>query len=419
MSSELALSVQGLGKRYYTPQRNQRGGALVRHLRNLGLLPARKEDYFWALRDISFDVPRGEILGIMGKNGSGKSTLLKILSGVTLPTEGKAIVNGKIGSLLEVGTGFHPDLSGRENIYMNGALLGISRRDIKGAFDEIVDFSGIEEFIDVPVKRYSSGMYVRLAYAIASKLRSDILILDEVLAVGDMAFQEKARNNIKEMIKSERTVLFVNHNVPSMMSLCTVGVLMDKGGVVKIGSMREVAREYIKCVYGFEKHGGDLPCHVDLINKERLYKTNTDSVFDSVSTFNEMGYPSSRFFTGEDIIVKMYINKVLFDYSYFAVLLYDIYGNRVATINSTHCGCTFKERGESVVECRIKSIRLGTGRYFLMLDYGFCGGDRFSLSGQECIPGAMEIEIECKDFVQGIGMTADQGAVHQSEWRIL
>jgi len=196
-NDNFSVCVEGLSKRYVVPHRDESIGKMGRialHLREFFPFMGRDEvDYFWALRDLSFEVKQGEILGILGRNGSGKSTLLKILSGVTQPTAGRAILRGRVGSLLEVGTGFHPDLTGRENVFMSGVLLGLSRREIAAKFDEIVDFSGIEQFIDVPVKRYSSGMYVRLAYAVASLLRSDILILDEVLAVGDAAFTEKSK----------------------------------------------------------------------------------------------------------------------------------------------------------------------------------------------------------------------------------
>ena len=214
MSSDVVIRVEGLGKRYVAPGRDGSDGLRARmaaHLKEyVPFLRHGEDDYFWALKDVSFEVKRGEILGILGRNGSGKSTLLKILSGITQPTEGRAWLKGRIGSLLEVGTGFHPDMTGRENIFFAGAMLGLSQREVRAKFDEIVDFSGIEEFIDMPVKRYSSGMYVRLAYSVASMLRSDILILDEVMAVGDAAFREKSQKNIEKAAKDGRTILFVS-----------------------------------------------------------------------------------------------------------------------------------------------------------------------------------------------------------------
>ena len=213
MSSDVVIRVEGLGKRYIAPHRAGRDGLRVRlaaHLKEyVPFLRQGEDDYFWALKDVSFEVKRGEILGILGRNGSGKSTLLKILSGITQPTEGRAWLKGRIGSLLEVGTGFHPEMTGRENVFFSGAMLGLSQREVRAKFDEIVDFSGIEEFIDMPVKRYSSGMYVRLAYSVASMLRSDILILDEVMAVGDAAFREKSQKNIENAAGDGRTILFV------------------------------------------------------------------------------------------------------------------------------------------------------------------------------------------------------------------
>jgi len=179
-------------------------------------------DYVWALKDINFSVQHGEVLGIIGRNGAGKSTLLKILSRTTSPTTGSVKIKGRVASLLEVGTGFHPELSGRENIFLNGAILGMSKQEIKSKFDEIVDFSGVERYIDTPVKRYSSGMYVRLAFGVAAHLEPEILIVDEVLAVGDAEFQKKALGKMKDVSNRQgRTVLFVSHNIPAIKSLCT------------------------------------------------------------------------------------------------------------------------------------------------------------------------------------------------------
>ena len=199
----------------------------------------------WALKDINFSVQQGEAVGIIGSNGAGKSTLLKILSRVTGPTSGEVKVKGRIASLLEVGTGFHPELTGRENIFLNGAIMGMSRSEIRRKFDEIVDFSGVEKFIDTPVKRYSSGMYVRLAFAVAAHLEPDILIVDEVLAVGDAEFQKKCLGKMKVESEQEgRTVLFVSHNMTAIQSLCTKGILLTKGHLKKMGGIDSVVNEY-------------------------------------------------------------------------------------------------------------------------------------------------------------------------------
>jgi lipopolysaccharide transport system ATP-binding protein len=199
----------------------------------------------WALKDVSFTVEQGEVLGIIGGNGAGKSTLLKILSSVTAPTSGRVKVKGRIASLLEVGTGFHPDLTGRENVYLNGAILGMSRKEIDRKFDEIVDFSGVEKFIDTPVKRYSSGMYVRLAFAVAAHLDSEILIVDEVLAVGDAEFQKKCLGKMDNAAKEGRTVLLVSHNMGAIESLCQKTIMMEAGFISSIGDTRDVVSKYI------------------------------------------------------------------------------------------------------------------------------------------------------------------------------
>jgi lipopolysaccharide transport system ATP-binding protein len=200
--------------------------------------------HFWALRDVSFSVARGEVLGILGRNGSGKSTLLKILSQITEPTRGEVVRRGRAASLLEIGTGFHPDLTGRENIFLNGAILGLKRREIEARFDRIVDFSGIGPFLDTPVKRYSSGMYVRLAFSIAAHRDPEILIVDEVLAVGDTEFQRKCMARMLEVAQQGRTVLLVSHNMSALQTLCTRGLLLDRGQTVFHGDIGPAIREY-------------------------------------------------------------------------------------------------------------------------------------------------------------------------------
>jgi len=203
-------------------------------------------DTFWALKDISFTVQPGEVLGIIGRNGAGKTTLLKILTRITEPTSGTAIINGRVASLLEVGTGFHPELTGRENIYLNGSILGMKKNEITSKFDEIVDFAEIEKFIDTPVKRYSSGMYVRLAFAVAAHLEPEILLVDEVLAVGDVEFQKKAIGKMRDVSKEHgRTVLFVSHNMAAVMNLCTKGILLTNGTLDKLGDINDVVSYYL------------------------------------------------------------------------------------------------------------------------------------------------------------------------------
>lgn len=206
--------------------------------------PSQEDDHIWALKDVSFDVKKGEVLGIVGRNGAGKSTLLKILSRITKPTCGIAWINGSIGSLLEVGTGFHQELTGRENIYLNGAVLGMRRSEITKKFDEIVSFAETEKFIETPVKRYSSGMYLRLAFAVAAHLETDILLVDEVLAVGDAEFQKKCLGKMDEVTKKGRTVLFVSHNMGAISSLTSRSILLDKGRIKKIGPTNQVIDKY-------------------------------------------------------------------------------------------------------------------------------------------------------------------------------
>ena len=261
--SDVAIRCEGLSKRYRIGERESYK-ALRDTLTDAMYAPARRirsifkgvegtngtsapsgDNTFWALRDVSFEVKHGEVVGIIGRNGAGKSTLLKILSRITKPTEGQVKINGGVGSLLEVGTGFHPELTGRENIYLNGAILGMKRVDIARKFDEIVAFAEIERFLDTPVKRYSSGMYVRLAFAVAVHLEPEILIVDEVLAVGDSQFQKKCFQKMREIGRGGRTILFVSHNMSAIRSICNRGVILERGRIMEKGEINDVVDSYL------------------------------------------------------------------------------------------------------------------------------------------------------------------------------
>jgi len=250
--SDVAIRVEGIGKRFrlgqtasYGSLRDTLTGLFQRALRRPGARPGGGHDYIWALKDVSFEVKRGEAVGFIGRNGSGKSTLLKILSRITSPTEGYAEIRGRAGSLLEVGTGFHPDLSGRENIYLNGAVLGMKKVDIDRKLEQIVAFSEIGEFLETPVKHYSSGMYVRLAFAVAAHLEPDILLVDEVLAVGDAAFQKKCLGKMNEVTRQGRTVLFVSHAAASVEALCPRAIWLDAGKVRLDAASHEAISAYM------------------------------------------------------------------------------------------------------------------------------------------------------------------------------
>jgi lipopolysaccharide transport system ATP-binding protein len=265
MKNEVVIRVEGLGKKYVIGHEFQRGryvtmrDVIARTARRLGrtamdlvrgrpIIVGDELEEVWALKDCSFEVKRGEITGVVGPNGAGKSTLLKILSRITEPTEGRVTIKGRVASLLEVGTGFHPELTGRENIFLNGTILGMTRREIRAKFDEIVDFAGIEKFLDTPVKRYSSGMYVRLAFAVAAHLESEIVVVDEVLAVGDSAFQKKCLGKMREVSQGGRTVLFVSHNVQAVQTLCTRAIFLNQGMLVSEGGTQQVLEAYLGAV---------------------------------------------------------------------------------------------------------------------------------------------------------------------------
>ncbi len=246
--SDIVIRAENLGKKYRIshetaqPYRTFRETLAKGFQRRRG--SAHQEEEFWALRGVDFEIRRGDVVGVIGRNGAGKSTLLKILSRITEPTTGYVDLNGRVASLLEVGTGFHPELTGRENVYLNGSILGMRREEVRRKFDEIVSFAEVERFIDMPVKRYSSGMYMRLAFSVAAHLEPEILIVDEVLAVGDSAFQKKCLGRMEEVSAGGRTVLFVSHNLGTLLSICDKGILLDAGGCVANGNIRSVVKAY-------------------------------------------------------------------------------------------------------------------------------------------------------------------------------
>jgi lipopolysaccharide transport system ATP-binding protein len=257
---DIAIRAQGLGKQYrigrmpkgYATLRDSLMGSLWSTWRRMGMFLhgqtaglGTENETIWALKDVSFEVKRGEVIGIIGRNGAGKSTLLKVLARITEPTEGQAEIYGRVGSLLEVGTGFHPELTGRENVYLSGAILGMRKEEIVRKFDEIVSFSGVEQFIDTPVKHYSSGMYLRLAFAVAAHLDPEILIVDEVLAVGDAAFQKKCLGKMESVAKEGRTIFFVSHNMPAVTRLCQRVIYLDEGKLCHDGSSHEAIKAYL------------------------------------------------------------------------------------------------------------------------------------------------------------------------------
>jgi len=317
-------------------------------------------DHFWALRDINLEVKQGEILGIIGKNGAGKSTLLKILSRVTAPTKGNINVKGRIASLLEVGTGFHPELTGRENVFMNGAILGMSKQEINSKLDEIIEFSGVEDFVDTPVKRYSSGMYVRLAFAVAAHLDPEILIIDEVLAVGDAEFQDKCLGKMKDVSRAGRTVLLVSHNMSSINSLCSRVVWVDRGAIGKCGSPNKIISQYLSR---------------DVLKAEMLWdKKNNDQAECSVLTIkrvaveNEQGNVCYDFYPDEQIrfTVEYTVNTRL-DGARLNLTVMTKQGLNVFVVTDweTQAGSRFE--GKYLASCLVPGDLFNTMEYILYL----------------------------------------------------
>jgi len=313
------------------------------------------KEEFWALKNVSFNVMPGEIIGIIGANGAGKSTLLKILTGITPPTEGEIVMHGRIASLLEVGTGFHPELTGRENIFLNGAILGMTKKEIVKKFDDIVEFSGIGKFIDTPVKRYSSGMYVRLAFSVAAHMEPDILLVDEVLAVGDIEFQKKCLGKMEEVSqKSGRTILFVSHNMAAIKNLCKRSVLIENGSIAMIGETNEVVDFYLSSTVGMQKAVYTFQEQASPVSIEKISILNNEDKETFKLPVSENFKTEVTFHCKEDIE-----NAVL------AVLIYS--QNKDLLLYSTNADKTGKynkyKKGTYVATVEIPAFLFNVGQY--------------------------------------------------------
>jgi lipopolysaccharide transport system ATP-binding protein len=365
--SASAIVVDGIGKRYLIgeTERNRtfRETIVDAAKRPIKWMTGHRKEHrepFWALRDVSFEVKPGEVVGILGRNGAGKSTLLKVLSRITAPTTGRARLRGRMGSLLEVGTGFHPELTGRDNIQLNGSILGMSKSEIRKHFDEIVAFAEIERFLDTPVKNYSSGMYMRLAFAVAAHLDPEILVIDEVLAVGDTAFQKKCLSKMDSVAKQGRTVLFVSHNMAAVSALCSTGILLEEGKVIESGSIQKVIHRYSSSGAGssaahWRGDEGDTNARL----KETWVKSLApDASFDTTADL-EIGVRLDVLRPIEGLIIGV---RLLSQYDYeLAYLLYD--DRESSTPPSI-------QPGEMTKRFIIPGNTLAAGSYRIVLDIG-------------------------------------------------
>jgi lipopolysaccharide transport system ATP-binding protein len=338
-------------------------------LRSLNLRNRRNgsagESHFWALRDVDFDVQPGEILGLIGSNGAGKSTLLKILSRITRPTSGQVKLYGRVGSLLEVGTGFHPELTGRDNIFLNGAILGMKRAEIASKFDEIVDFSGIEKFIDTPVKRYSSGMYVRLAFAVAAHLQPEIMLIDEVLAVGDAEFQKKCLGKMGDVARAGRTVVFISHNMAAIESLCDRCLLLKGGGITASGSPGDVIGGYLASMMKQKSGTVSLAEHPGRTN-------GSDHSMTSVTLASDGAEPVSGVRMGATLSVKVTFKSARPISPVLGVGIKNSHGVRLFGVNNKLIdGYRFEKHfGLGLITCTVSDLPLLPGMYYLDLYFG-------------------------------------------------
>jgi lipopolysaccharide transport system ATP-binding protein len=398
--SDIAIRVENLGKLYriggvqgsYQTFRDAimyTVSTPFRRVHNLfrGRSVSDLKEEIWALKEVSFEVKHGEVVGIIGRNGAGKSTLLKILSRITEPTTGYADIYGRVGALLEVGTGFHPELTGRENIYLNGAILGMGRKEINRKFDEIVDFAGVEKFIDTPVKHYSSGMGLRLGFAVAAHLEPEILVVDEVLAVGDIAFQQKCLGKMEDVAHTGRTVLFVSHNMAAIRQLCTRGIILDRGRLLQDGATDDTINLYLNNTV--ENNKEKLASRTDRKGSGKLR-------FVDVAIVNREGQRGDTVEAGQAVrFLVRYAAKtkeILRNVS-ISIRVDDIYGQYLFTLTNSFTGDNFETLPPTgTLVCDVPSIPLVAGMYRVFL---WCNVNR-ELS--DMVEGAMQFSVVESDY---------------------
>lgn len=367
--SDLAIRVQGLGKQYYLGGTRERYATLRDEIRKWTSLRtllrrgqrAESRPSFWALMDVSFEVKRGEVVGIIGRNGAGKSTLLKILSRITEPTEGAVDIRGRVGSLLEVGTGFHPELTGRENVFLNGAILGMRRAEILRKFDDIVAFAEVEKFIDTPVKHYSSGMYMRLAFAVAAHLEPEILVVDEVLAVGDAQFQKKCLGKMGEVAREGRTILFVSHNMAATSHLCSSGILLESGKVWMHGAIQSCIEAYLaESTAPSELRPGLLYSRPAVSKNDAV-----EALITAVEVLTPFGTPATSVHTWDDLMLRVHYHVARpVRNGHVIIEIYDQHDRRLLLFYThTH----YKDRPvcqePGYANCHIQRLPLAAGTY--------------------------------------------------------
>lgn len=414
--SSPAIRVENLGKKYML--RHQKGehyvalrDVLVKRARSVfnpltrSSQSSRDREEFWALQDVSFEIQQGDRVGIIGRNGAGKSTLLKLLSRIARPTTGKIRLRGRVASLLEVGTGFHPELTGRENIFLNGAILGMSKAEIQRKFDEIVAFAEIEKFLDTPVKRYSSGMYVRLAFAVAAHLEPEILIVDEVLAVGDAQFQKKCLTKMDTVAEEGRTVLFVSHNIAVMQNLCNQAIWLRDGQIVLSGSIRTVADQYLGSTFQSTN-----PV-IDLRTAERKYCAE-DKLRLLAITFNQ----GREILYGETLMIQLEyeayrpIQEVAFGIGFNSLA-----GTRLMTLDSEVSGRFWNfSQDTGTIQMQLENLPLQPGRYLIDLVARLESGRIL-----DYLPGCWQIEVLPGLQTPNILLRDSGGVQLRSHWQHL